>query len=142
MSVRLTNTFAFTAERVLKTDIRFPEIMKQPGNGCQQRDTFCTVPLVLRLMIQHIFGGPMRGRTALGIETTKIPDNPQQLGLPVLFEPVTGHRGISPRRFTQQLAQCIDAFKRNGRLPGGIAGPFGKLVDNTATLLARVLSTA
>ncbi|MBE8914714.1 hypothetical protein G9451_02190 [Enterobacter kobei] len=133
---------AFSLKRLLEAHPRFTKIMKQPGDRRQQGDTFRTLPTMFAVIANNLQGRAIGWHAPLRVKASQIPDNPQQLGLSVFFQPVAGYGGVAACRFTQQLAQGGDAFHRYRRLPRRVTRALSKLIDNLAALLARTFGTS
>ena len=116
----------------LKSLAGFAQVMQQGGQCCQQTNVLPGVPIVFIPLPQDVARGRVGGHRAKFIELAGIPYYPHQLAVVLAANPVASHCRIAPGGFFEQLTQGVQALLGNGRLPGAVTTPFGKLVKNSA----------
>src|SRR5690554_3268273 len=103
-------------------------------------DQTTTVPIIFILSSQDIASRGIGRRRSLRVELSSIADDPQQLTVVKPTDPVAGHGSVLASRLAQQLSQRIETRLGDGRLPGTVTAPLGKLIQNTPRFLKSVLA--
>lgn len=92
------------------------------------------MPIIFIVFAQHIARSGMSRYRTLFIETLGVTDNPQQLVVIQLANPVAGHCSIATGAFLEQAPKGIQAGLRDGCLPSTLATSLGKLIENSPAL--------
>ena len=120
----------FAGKFSLKGHTGLANVMKQRRQRSQKPDLFCCVPVVFILATQHVSGCRIGRGGPLCVETRRITHHPDQLTMIFAAYPVTGNRRIFACCLTQHFMQRLNALLSYCGLPGSIASPLGKLIQN------------